>query len=164
MIADFNSTLSIEQKLNYFHPVSIPIRSRPSLSLLVDSGLFEYLNLLFPNATIGLRNSIYAAVQTRDLSGKKQTLYLRRIFADLMMRGFGVNRPKGYVVETINDNPFDLRLCNLNILDSAPRRARNTWLTHFLVGKRLEALSLGICPDVYIDMLIAENSGGMKDE
>lgn len=113
--------------------------------------------MLFPSATIGIRNDEYPAIQSNDLEGKNQTLYLRRIIADLIMRAMGINRPKGYVVKTLNDDPFDLRLSNLNILDAARIKSRNSWLTHHLIGLRLEALSKGVCPDEYMESLITKN-------
>jgi len=164
MTLNNHSNLALGYKLNYFHPTNIPFKNHPTLTLTVNSGLLEFLRLLFPKATIGLRNSVYAAIQTKDLSGKSQTLYLRRIFADLMMRGFGVNRSKGYVVETLDGDPFNLCLSNLNILEAAQGKRRNSWLTHYLVGLRLEALSQGICPDLYLDCLIAEKSGDVTND
>ena len=79
MTLNNHSNLTLQHKLNYFHPTIITFKNHPTLTLTADSGLLESLRMLFPKATIGIRNSVYAAIQTKDISGKKQTLYLSLI-------------------------------------------------------------------------------------
>ena len=157
MLIHFTTPLPVEAQLTFYHPTVITVGASKPSDMTINLGILAAIKALFPKAVFVIKNSVYVAIQTQDVSGKYQTLYLRRIIADLMMRASGINRPKGYVVGTLNDDPFDLRLSNLNILDAARTKSRNSWLTHHLIGLRLEALSKGVSPDEYMETLIAQN-------
>ena len=113
----------------------------------------ELIKLLFPSASFQLRNKKYAAICTRDHYGDRVDLYLRRIIVDLALRAAGKPLAKGYSVETRNGDPLDLRRTNLKVVTTAERLAsgkytrRNEWVTHHVIGIRLDALARGECPD-----------------
>lgn len=161
-----SSLLSQEENLNFYKTISKTAGAGEKRELLVNKGPMRLLERLLPNRPIQLHNKYeYPAYRTLDHRGEVFTFYLRRGLADLMMRDRGIYMPKGYVVKLWNDDDvYDLQWSNLKITAAGPRRARNSFMTHYLIELRLTALLAGMCPDEFMQSIIAANIGGATND
>lgn len=144
-IASFNETIEI--KLGNTAPKT----------WLVTKGPFKLLQLLFPGRKLQPRNTEYPAIPTWDHFGNRVDVSLRRALKDLEWRGRGIALAKGFTVEPRNGDNFDLRSDNLRAIPVSKKPRKNSWIAHYLIGIRLEALLAGRCPDEAMAELIARN-------
>tara|TARA_R110000787_G_scaffold286327_1_gene404166 strand:+ start:150 stop:656 length:507 start_codon:yes stop_codon:yes gene_type:complete len=140
------------------------VRFRPlktqDTTFTIDTDYKRLLEELFPNASWQIRNHVYLAICTKTPEGVTYDVYVRRAIADLRLRDEGRLIPKGYSVETVSDDPTDLRWGNLKIVFNAQlpeeeQRRKTGFQTHRIIGIRLKALFEGRCPDEAMAEVIA---------
>lgn len=151
---------------NYNKTVKRPYGKKNPHEFQFCYGPLFLLEKLIPNKKLQARgeNSEYLAVPTYDSSGKRYDVYLRRAFKDLDWRERGITKPKGFTIEARDDDNFNLRTENLIAVPSKQTHRKNSWMTHYLIGIRLDAFLQGSCPDEAMAKVIARNkkAGGIN--